>query len=424
MIHAEACKKGARVVSIAHSYPSVFTLGLRAKHKAEWEGLKRFINEDLKERIEIQEPVTETVAVCRHLESQHGEEAPTATNTISIDVGGSTSDMAVWARSRLLIQESLKMAAGIVGQYIQSPDAQDFLNWLERTLRGEPYKLQTFSLASFAGKPAGFGLMFNNLLSVIEWKGHKDNLVAQINGSDACLKLMAHIVYLYGALLYYAGLLARKARLFEHDDVYNIYFCGKGGTLISWLGEYETLAQQMFQAGLFGSGTVPETPPTVQAKVSSKPKEEVGRGLLAEIELEGDPKAQRLGLIGSPDPTVTAGETGYQGVSWDTDLGAATLRALPENQVPSFGELDELNNFIRALTNGEKTKKAARELGIPEINGQLYQQALRQRLFGNGKQSIISQIKRGDRDALLEPLFITEVKVLLEFVTRNSELFA
>jgi hypothetical protein len=224
MIQAEATKHRARIASITHSYPTVFTKALEAKHRAEWIGLGQYLNagiNDEAQKISIEEAsLNETVAVCRHLECEQG--ASPVNNTISIDVGGSTSDMAVWANKKLELQESVRMAAGIVGRYLQSPNAKEFLQWLESTLKGAPYNLKDFSLAKFESKPFGYSLMFNNILSALEWQGHLQMLITQIESAKESQKLLSHIIYLYSALLYYAGLLARKAGLIHENENYYI----------------------------------------------------------------------------------------------------------------------------------------------------------------------------------------------------------
>jgi hypothetical protein len=427
MIQVEALRQAAQVVSITHTYPSVFSEGLIAKHNGEWRGLEQYVNSeplDQSPALNVQEAtMTETVAVCRHLEWEQG--ALPSSNTISLDVGGSTTDIAVWAQSVLKVQESVKMAAGVIGRYLQSPDAQEFLHWLEATLQGAPYNFKSFRLTPFASKPSGYSLMFTNLLTVVEAAGNLDVLVNQINGVTQARKFMSHIIFLYGGLLYYAGLLARRTGLPKQQDTYYIYFCGKGGTLIKWVRGYEVLAQQMFETGLFGpEGGANQTPPTVVAKMSSRPKEEVGRGLLALSALQGNPKSKGIGLVDPNPPSVTVGETGYHGLEWDGELNPVALANLPMNTVPAMKDLLELNCFLQAFKQSTATEKAAKELKLNAVTAGMFQSRLIQRLFGNIKGCVVTDIKNNDPDALLEPLFITELKVFLEMATQNDEIFA
>jgi len=107
MIQAEAISSGARVISVSHTYPSVFTEALKAKHNDEWRDLQSYLNlgvTDANSQVTVEpSTMTETVAVCRHLECD--QDASPVSNTISLDVGGSTTDMAVWTQKKLEVQE-------------------------------------------------------------------------------------------------------------------------------------------------------------------------------------------------------------------------------------------------------------------------------------------------------------------------------
>jgi len=426
MLQAEAVSNGAQVVSVTHSYPSVFTAALVAKHNGEWSDLENYLNLGVlnpNSKVKVDAAtMTETVTVCRHLEWE--QQASPVSNTISLDVGGSTTDMAVWSRNKLDLQESVKLAGGIIGRYLQSPDAQEFLKWLEPVMQTAPHNLKNFSLANFASKPkSSYSLMFTNLLSVIELRGRLDDLVAKINGAPEARRLMSHIIYLFGGLIYYAGLLARKAGLPQQHDTYYIYFCGKGGTLVKWIHGYEVLIDEMFKAGLFGpGGPSGGGAPTVSTVLSRRPKEEVGRGLLAESALQGK-QGQHIGLVNPSTPSVTVGETGYGDLAWDAELSPQAILQLPANTVPDMAELKELNTFLNAFKSGAATKAAAFELGLDKVVAGRFRTNLLKRLFGTAKGCIVSDIRKKDDDALLEPLFITEIKVLLETATQNIELY-
>jgi hypothetical protein len=426
MLQTEAISQGAQVASVSHTYPSVFTEALIAKHKGEWSDLESYLNHDisdaaLKVAVESAE-MTETVAVCRHLEWE--QKASPVSNTISIDVGGSTSDMAVWAQQNLELQESVKFAAGILGRYVMSPDASAFLAWLETIMQAAPHNLYGFSPANFTSKPSGYSLMLTNLLSATEVRGHLQDLIDKVNAAPEARRFLSHIIFLFGGLLYYAGLLARKAGLPQQQDTYNIYFCGKGGTLVQWIHGYNVLAQEMFEAGLFGpEGKGEKDSPTVVARISKRPKEEVGRGLLAKSALQGNQKGERIGLIDPNTPSVTVGETGYGNLEWSDQLTPEAIKELPVKTVPAMNELKELSTFLEAFKHGAATKAAAAELNLDKVQTHQFRAELLQRLFGTSKGCIVSDVRNDDDDALIEPLFITEIKVLLETATQNIEMY-
>ncbi|MCA1613065.1 MAG: hypothetical protein LC800_02690, partial [Acidobacteria bacterium] len=259
MLQAEAVKQGAEIIKINRSYPSAFTATLEAEHNDEWWRLGQFMS------LQISDVnLTEAVATCRYLEYE--VKAPTMSNTISLDIGGSTTDFAVWAgrveggqkKARLEVQESVKMAAGIVGRYLQSPDATPFLQWFVGKMSEYENIGDRIKVNNFAGTRSGYALMFFSLLSYLEATGGErkeqlNNIIglikaAKIEGGSNHV-LLSHIIFLFGGLLYYAGLLARKAGLADRDqNIYYLYFCGKGGTLLRWINDYDGLAQKMFEA--------------------------------------------------------------------------------------------------------------------------------------------------------------------------------
>jgi hypothetical protein len=412
LIQAEALCEGARVISVSHAYPSVFTSALAQKHRNEWTGLGNYSG------LAVEPPLMESEAVGRYLQVEQG--AAVSTNTIALDVGGSTTDIAIWASNSLSRQESVKMAAGVAGRYVQTepgPFKQEFV----RILAGQPFSL-TPQVSEFESRESGFTLMFNAVLNAMAATGKIDQLVGSIKTSPEGTKLIAHIMFVFGALLYYAGMLGRKVRMTSESQYY-VYFCGKGGQLITWINNHELFVREMFSAGLLGTHAAPQPPLDVKPALSVKPKQEVGRGLLAESSLSASlDAAHQGGLINLAPPKVTVGDEGYGTLHWDGELDGETLISLPQ-QVPAYGSLRELNSFVRAFVDNVSTRDAARllKLGTQEPRG--FGDNLKDRLFGTARGRIVYDLQQHPNEALLESLFITEVKVLLETVTNNPHVF-
>jgi hypothetical protein len=420
MIQAEAAKQGAQVAMVCRSYPSSFSTPLIADHDSEWTNL------GIAMKLHVERAaISEAVATSRYLECEEG--APTTLNTISLDIGGSTTDIAIWTGKEtirdgkfvttptLAIQESVKLAAGILGHYLQSSKARPFLEWLEGKIReggGE-----RFSMSVCAEKPFGYGLMFYNLLSYFELGGDDRqrqfaSLLGQIKTAAEARLLLAHLIFLYSSLLYYAGVLARKAGLLENGQhIYYLYACGKGGRLIGWIYRFEVLAQRMFTAGLLGPDGKSRDDIKVVVKLSSRPKEEVGRGLLAESALEGKRIDEGFGLMDTKPPSVTVAETGYEGFEWNSEVTLDALKNAIE-RMPTFAELRELKNFLSMIREAFKNQDPDNPvLDFVRLQPATYVTRLSER------------IERNCQEKIIEPLFITEVKTLLETLTDNPTLF-
>lgn len=416
MIQVEAIKQGAQVVEIIRAYPSAFSHKLVAKHNQEWLKLDGYMNQgarDADQKVRVQEvKVTEIEAVCRHLEWEQG--ASLVENTIVINLGDAISDIGICTDRKLHIRESVKMTAGFVGHYLQSEDAERFREWLTITLNQAPFYLRGLSRKTWyrtISKPSDGSLFFNNILNIIDAQGYLSVLVDQMNCKEEARKLLSYIYFHFAVLIYYAGILARKAGLSNSLGAFDVCFCGDG-TLLRWVNGYERLTLDMFGAGLLGpSGHVTDDSLRVGVRISQSPKDEIGRGLLAKTELQSNPHS------------LTLGETGYGGIEWHQELTLDNVLRFSESMIPAMTNMLELNNFLKAFNHGAATKAAASELGIDKIDSGQFQRRLSHRLFGLGKGCLISDMLRDHQDAVLESMFIIEAKVLLETATQNVWLF-
>ncbi len=428
MTQAEAFDASARIIETVHTHPSVLPKNLRTRQKNEWSGVQLFLNTSLSGdqtqlRI-VSAGITETVAVCRHLADEQG--ASTFQNVISLDVGGSTTDLAVWARNKLFVNESVKAAAGVVANFInaETPRAEAFRQKLFGVLAGEPYRIPA------GGKP--YDLMFYEALSTAESNQLLGQLIDSIQAAEEkenTAGLITHLTYLFSMLLYYAGLLARKAELQSTQSEFYVYFSGKGGQLVTWIPAYKEMVEWMFLAGLRGpNATVTGEPPSVQVKLSSYSKQEVGRGLLADSRLEGQERKIYFGE-GMAKPAVTFGENGYHNLQWNAELNEDSMKQLKD--LPPLAKLHELKHFLQAMHANPATRRAAKMLDLPdpalgdyEPRMRKFNAALGNRLFGMQRGAIVYDLIHHPDDAVNESLLITELKVLLETLTENSRIFA
>jgi hypothetical protein len=458
MVKAEAARRNAEIIFVTRSFPTAFNNRLRADHNQEWVSLGRDIG--LEVESEHDKVLSEALATARYLASR---EAPQTINTVSLDIGGSTTDIAIWhgkkvrsergerLRAVLGLQESVKMAAGSVGRYVQADRqaSREFVKWFHNTVKAQGV-FSDASLASFAGRHDGYALMFYNILSYYELKrdqlqGGYNALVGLIQTRPEARGLVTHLIYLFGSLVYYAGLLARKVGLEEKNPpVYYLYFCGKGGTLITWIDNHEKFIEKLFLAGLHGPDSANQETQTrrteVSVHLSPQPKEEVGRGLLVPLTsrhgVEGD-DGDSFGLVDPAPLAVTVAETGYKinqdgnatELSWKDKLDRGVLRILDDN-LPSFAEMKELNCFINAVKEAFKHEDEGEQkldfdkLLASESEKYAYRDRLMNRLIGPEEGGVLHDLEQEDNpNALVEPLLITEMKVLLEFLSDNSNLF-
>src|SRR5690606_4796881 len=109
-VAAEAAAAGARVGSIVTAYPSVFPEYLRYRHEQEWGRLSDAYG------VEVKPPVAESTALASFL--ARALNVPIQANLLAVDIGGSTSDLAVWAGGRQRISDSVRLAGGLISQLV------------------------------------------------------------------------------------------------------------------------------------------------------------------------------------------------------------------------------------------------------------------------------------------------------------------
>jgi hypothetical protein len=405
MVEAEVIQSGARLAHVSHSYPTAFPAELREKHKQGWTAVNRTVNVPVDPV-----PLSEAVAVCRHLWAD--QKALPMANVVALDIGGSTTDIAVWSSGALQIQESVKMAAGSAMKFIEAPPAQGYREWfIEKMNSDEPFVRSGIRLQQDKLKRR----VYQAALKRLSEDGAMESFIETVKASPKkqVREFLSPIVFLFAAISYFAGLLTRKAGMDEHGEYY-LFFCGRGGQLIRWMQGGEALVQEMFRAGLW----LP-TPPTslsgVNIKVSEFPKQEVGRGLLIEKNLDAAQHEQTVEVFAEAGPTVTVAEDGFPGLAWNDNLTYEKLKQIRHN-IPPTEHLAQLNHFVDTFSSSALTKAVSDRYGMKNLSsGKRFQDRLMQRLSDN--------LQGGEDRALIEPLFITETKILIELMTGQDGLF-
>jgi hypothetical protein len=410
MIKAEAVRNGASVATVAHAYPSAFSDELELKHSEEWNAVERCVGAPID-----QEPLSEAVAVCRHLWRE--QRALPMANMIAMDVGGSTTDIAVWSNGPLQAQESIKMAAGAASRYVESSAASGFRQWLLKKLSDdEPFRSKRIVHTGFSADDLT-RRTYHAVLKRLSDNGQMDSFIKVVKvsakSSPEVQTFLSPMVVILAAVSYFAGLLIRKV-LQKSDEEYYVFFCGKGGQLLRWIPEGESVVKEIFTAGVTGPGYA-GAKPSASIKISAFPKEEVGRGLLIDHTDQVNLANNQSGIFTEAAATVTVAEEGYKGLHWNESLSYEKLSEIKES-IPPVEALGELNNFINVFSASVLTGKIAAEHDMKElIRKPLYRATLRQRISDN--------LAGGREKALIESLFITEAKVLVELITGQDDLF-
>jgi hypothetical protein len=411
---AEAAARGGKIRSLVTAFPSVFPRNLRHRHDQEWRELRRF-------GVNVETPRSESDAVAAYLV---GQRSASTTSLLAVDIGGSTSDLTVWASGKRANGDSIRFAGDILSRLMMvDAEAREAMT---KALRRPPFNIP--SIRWDDQDAVRNGLILNSILRTVsrgaDYRVRPDLLAQNLYDApgSAGERVLAHLGYLFATVSFVLGLLVKRHGL--SADRYDVRFAGRGSEFLHWLealgtGLSRELPKTFFLAAVGKSKDEVEvaiTPP------GDYVKQEVGRGLLLESVSDSPNDDERNTFVG---------ETGFQlidgPVTWDASLTFATLQTIPQPTPPTdLAKLTNLQLFVRTILDAPAAQAMARGLGVRSsiLNKELRDQ-IHTRLFGPASAWSAVQEKAGNREGqmLLEPFFVTEAKVLLEHATGNKNLF-
>ncbi|HYW08681.1 MAG TPA: hypothetical protein VE913_17095, partial [Longimicrobium sp.] len=412
-VAAEAAAEGAAVESVRVAYPSVFPANLQSEHSRMWEQLAHRYG------FTLRAPASESEALHRFTSAAHGGRGG-GTALMAVDIGGSTSDLALWVRGGSAAFSSVRLAGSVVGSLVASD--REVRKVVETAGRGLLDK-------HFAGWDDAAGadarhvrLGFDELLRTLSRTAPRYStldLAVAVVRDPAGRRLIAHAGYLYAVVAYLLGLMARQARMeLKH---YDLHFAGHGSQFIRWLDVLTDGGGQAIPGAFFLAGLGAGDARTVAIHEPTQAKEEVGRGLL----LFG--ATEQPGAI-TRDTFV--GETGFGPAAapfpWDHSVHAEEVPDLLATGVPDLDRMELLGRFIDTFAESVATRALGKALGLaPDTvdRGRLHNR-IRDRLHMRG--SAWAAGTHGTTDpgrARLEPIVVVGAKALLEVVTGNTSLF-
>ncbi|HEX2206059.1 MAG TPA: hypothetical protein VHG93_00135 [Longimicrobium sp.] len=217
-----------------------------------------------------------------------GELSTAGELSVMLDVGGGTTDLAAFARSRALALDSLRWGGrDLTGPRVRrgerggftNPFVRAFTQWaLEHGLPGS----QQEPLRKYAAEDHD-ALAFSYLVRTPWYREGNALLFSETPEHGAFRGL---VFYFFAALAYYTGVLHRAVREGGTDEpLARVVLAGNGSRFLEWLWrDWDERADNPFRGALLrilahGAGTAPgEVPPRLV--LSNAPKQEVARGLV------------------------------------------------------------------------------------------------------------------------------------------------
>jgi hypothetical protein len=290
---AEALKQGvdpARI-RIRWAYPRAFSQAQVNNLRNFWRAVVASFRANGLELQEPEEPIDESRAVLAHFFNET-RIAPNGPLSVLLDVGGGTSDLAIYERGHALVLDSLLFGGrNLTGQRIQgntkqsraNPFVRAFAEWAKNNgLTTE--NPEGAALEKYIGDEQDH-LAFSYSLSTQWFKSNGRRFVSQ----PTFFGLQAQILYFYGALFYYIGLTLRSLRdenaLSSGGLPGTVIVAGNGSQYLHWLTELENHPDApfgRFLSKMMADGAGVPDAPLPQVQISTDPKLEVALGLVAE----------------------------------------------------------------------------------------------------------------------------------------------
>jgi len=298
VILAQGVQAGVRPsqVSVAWAHPRAFTPSQVAQMRALWEQAAASLHERGLNVGPISEEIDESRAVLRHFFNA-GLFGTSGAVGVIMDVGGGTSDIAIYGGNATLALDSVMLGGrNLTGRRLQAatstaqgnPFVRELFDWSKaHQLTDARYKVEAEAVRKYLGDGQDH-LAFSYLLQTRWFKEHGQ----RFSGDPACHRFQAMVFYFFGALFYHLGLtlrsLPRGSSETDQRIPHLVMLAGNGSQYLHWLTDLTApRAGSVFHASLGrlllrGLDAAKDAPlPRVQ--LTSEPKREVALGLVAAV---------------------------------------------------------------------------------------------------------------------------------------------
>lgn len=298
-------------VRIRYAYPRAFSERQRAQLGDLWKRVWSTFQHGDQSLGALLDPLDESKAMLFHFYNA-GVAGVAGDTTALLDIGGGTSDIAIYRSGEALALDSLMLGGrNLTGARFQGADASDLRNafvselvrWAESNNLGS-YPAERRALLTYmdAGQDH---LAFTYLLRTKWFEANG----SRFTGSPVAHHFQATVLYLFGALFYYLGLTARdiKKRLGGEGLPRKVVLAGNGSRYVWWLTGSTLAPDSVFQrffcgltrAAAAGTTSDPGSDHPMSIELSRLPKEEVARGLVGHTDPAlGYASASRTSLLG------------------------------------------------------------------------------------------------------------------------------
>jgi hypothetical protein len=402
-IAAEAVNSGVSHIKWCYSFPSAFSKTRRKTFRDIWAAVVDRCGKLTGVKPKPVSPVSETEskATALYFRDPGGHNASTPTGAVCIDIGGSTSDIAIWQREMLCWQTSLRFAGRdlFLNFLFSNPE---FLGQIRKVI--DTKKLQE-------AKDRGQISFYAQADALLREEGEAlFESLPHVAEQPQMAKLVQVLSLGIAGIFYYVGLLVKYLRDQGRYslEVPKFYIGGNGSLIFRWLNigkpfDSEASASEVFKTVFLRASGLAQRPLTIE--ISHHPKAEAAYGLICGTQLQEEPTA---------DYGVLAGESfvlNAQDKPWNKLINAQSF----QRKLSAPKKLDQISDFLVAFD------QAARQTEIRRVATGNEE---RERLLKEVRISLANAIedaKRLGEDGIgVEPIFILALKSLLRFKIERS----
>ncbi len=398
---AEAVANNRSSINWHFSYPTAFSGYDLESFERIWSNITKGCLQSTGVQTGRPQKMAESVASARFF-AEHPEiliRAPFNEGTVCIDIGGGTSDISVWQENRLIWQISLRFAGrDILFDYLyRDPSVLKLLGYQE--------KGSVFNFAAQNQRVRFNAALDTWLRSQAETDG-SDKIfkeLVQVSAKPEMKELIRFIAVGLSGLVFYIGqVLQSLAKNSQYQNVLpRVCVGGNGAKLFHWLaaGQFDKSVQahRLFHVLLKEASGLSEELGLFEISISPRPKCEAAFGLVVEGKTLARPENVEENVLSGEDFTQDKNKRG-----WDSMISADSFRA----GLKVDEKLPQLRRFIDTFNaHAPKLMKMQpiSDSEIPVIRTQM-------------SQYLSERITRKSEEIRVEPLFIAEIKFLLELL--------
>lgn len=292
VVAAEAAQRGIRpdVVEIIWSHPRSFTQHQVNQLRGLWNQARESLAEFGISVGNVTEAVDESRAVLRHFFNA-GQLGVSGSASAIIDIGGGTSDIAVYGQGRTILLDSVMLGGrNLTGARMQGATAQALANPFVRSMVSwsaghqlADYPVEKRAIDKYLADGQDH-LAFSYLLQTKWFRQQGHGFI----DDPSAHRFQQLVLYFFGGLSYYLGLALRSTG----NVPSRVMLAGNGSQYLHWLSDLQPSGNELFTRALgrlviAGMGQVADNQ-IPKLELTTTPKREVASGLVAAVNAQLD----------------------------------------------------------------------------------------------------------------------------------------